>query len=384
MSLNFSFIGNNFENILKNSGLLLPGIEKVVAIYHNEESGKPEAKYVIRQKPDVLHELSIKGDYHEIQNLRLEKRNFNWYKKDELPFETENLTSEVNIFTEIENIVLLLRFENDIDGKFDLLFIYFNHNMSNFGISRSDKGLSTENKTIIGFLLYNNFKSLLDTNKQNKSILKSMNENTRSLIRQTATLKSELSQTGKNYGESLINVSVQYLKEFSENSEKTYKFAKDALDKISEFKGNINNLKAIISKSITYVDNIYFDSDAEEIILHDQHINLYDYEVKPEVEETEYKFDERYTKTILLLDKYERATNKVLSDGKNLTSINVGNACPAQISAPAISDSLKKHKKKIIYLFKKYPDKWEKIRREFRPVKNLFLGGREDIKDKTA
>ncbi|MCD4771874.1 MAG: hypothetical protein K8R41_00670 [Bacteroidales bacterium] len=381
MSSNFSFIGNNFENILKSSGFMLPGIEKLVAIYHNEISGKTEAKYVIRQEANVLNELSIKDYYHEIQNLRSEKQNYNWYKKDELPFETEKLTSELNIFTEIENIVLLIRLKNDIDGKFDLLFIYFNDNVSNFGVSRSDKSLSTEIKTIIGFLLYNNFKSLLNTNKQNKSILKSINENTRSLIRQTTILKSEISHTRKNYGESLINVSVQYLMEFSSNSEKSYKFSKDALDKISEFTGNINNLKSIIRKSITYVDNVYFDNNDDEIIIHACHINLYNYEVQTEVEENEFKIDDRYTKTILLLDKYERAAKKVLSEGKNLTSENLGKACPNQITAPAISFALKKYKKKIFHLFKIYPDKWEKIREEFRPVKNLFIG-RRDFKER--
>jgi len=66
-----------------------------------------------------------------------------------------------------------------------------------------------------------------------------------------------------------------------------------------------------------------------------------------------------------------------------MTSINVGTACPVPITAPAISDSLKKHKDQINYLFDKYPDKWEVIRRGFRPVKNLFLGWKEK-KDKIA
>ena len=383
MSTNFSFIGNNFENILKDSGIMLPGIEKIVAIYFNEELGNPIAKYVLREEPNELFNLSIKDDYHEIQNLRSETLNYNWYKKGELPFETENLSSEINILNEVENVVLLLRFKNEFDEKYDLLYVFFNSNMSNFGVSRSNKDLTTENKAIIGFLLYNNFNSIIITNKKNKSILKSMNENTRSLIRQSSILKNELSQTRTNYGESLVNLSIQYLKDLSENLNKSYKFAKDALEKISRFKGNINNLKLIIEKSITYINNISFDTNEFEIIIHDSHINFYDYEVESKIEKTDNNSEEIYAKTVLLLNKYERAAKKVLSNGDSMTSINVGTACPVPITAPAISDSLKKHKDQINYLFDKYPDKWEVIRRGFRPVKNLFLGWKEK-KDKIA
>jgi len=55
-----------------------------------------------------------------------------------------------------------------------------------------------------------------------------------------------------------------------------------------------------------------------------------------------------------------------------LTGTNVGKACPVPISAPAISDALYNHKSKIINLMKTYPDKWDVIRTDFRPLKNVI------------
>ncbi|MBL6950397.1 MAG: hypothetical protein ISR57_07110, partial [Bacteroidales bacterium] len=56
----------------------------------------------------------------------------------------------------------------------------------------------------------------------------------------------------------------------------------------------------------------------------------------------------------------------------SLTSVNVGKEFPTPISAPAITDALRKHKKRIIHLFDQYPEKWEIIRHEFRPIQNIL------------
>jgi hypothetical protein len=82
--------------------------------------------------------------------------------------------------------------------------------------------------------------------------------------------------------------------------------------------------------------------------------------------------DSRYIKTIQMLNKLENAANKVQSNGKSLSGSNLGHAMSTPISAPAISDALKKHKNKIQSLCNKYPDEWTLIRKAFRPVINIL------------
>jgi hypothetical protein len=84
---------------------------------------------------------------------------------------------------------------------------------------------------------------------------------------------------------------------------------------------------------------------------------------------------EKYEKTWMLLDKLENAAQEVKANNKKLIRENVGIHCPTPITAPAITDAVKKHYAKIIYLMKKYPDRWTIIRNEFRPVKKLISGG---------
>ena len=82
--------------------------------------------------------------------------------------------------------------------------------------------------------------------------------------------------------------------------------------------------------------------------------------------------DSRYTKTIHILNRLELAAKKVQSEGKSLNGSNVGLAMETPISAPAISDALKKHKSKIQNLCNEFPDEWKLIRKHFKPIINTL------------
>ena len=79
-----------------------------------------------------------------------------------------------------------------------------------------------------------------------------------------------------------------------------------------------------------------------------------------------------FGKTISLLDKLESASLVVRSNDLKMTGTNVGKACPVPISAPAISDALYNHRKNINKLLDMYPGRWETIRNNFRPLKNIL------------
>lgn len=373
MSKQFSFIENDFEVILSYAHTLLPGIEKVIAVYYDEPTDSLLSKIVEKPKENTpVRNYSIVDSKDVLARYRAENTRFNWFKKDDLPFDLpKSKENTSDIFTEVENIVLLLKFRSEKDKLNDLLFLYFKPNLSNFKLSRDDRPLSTENKSIIASLLHSFLNTLKDQNKNNRAILKSVNENTKALINEAAALREELNRTKLNYSESLINLCLQYVKGYSETNRKTYKLSEGALKKIQTFKGNIYHLKSIIANTITYIDNLNFENGMEEILIREWHINLENYQVQETTNSSQYTLEGNYLKTLHLLDKYENAAQSVISKNDNLTSINVGKACPDPISAPAITDSLRKHKKKILYLFDKYPEKWEMLRRDFRPVRNL-------------
>lgn len=383
----FSFIDNPVLYVLNNVHNILPGIEKVIAVYYCNEDLQVKAKCAVNISQETrIDELLIEDHIGTIEKLRKTNSFFSWGKKEDTPFEirTKKKHVQMEVFHELENVVLILGYVNEYDKKHDLFFIYFNQDMSNFGLSGNNKPLTTENKQIVGFVLYNSIKTIIGKAKKDIDVLSAFNDNTKSIVKRYTQVKEELVKSKNNYGLSLTDLCKAYVKEFGKaNSRFNYILSDDALDKIKDYQGDITELKNIIWKALCFVNNLYFDSKKPDIYITEDYLNFENIGAGTAIRKQEVQLYDRYSKTILLLDKLEAAARNVVAKNIDLTGANVGNACSTPISAPAISDAIKKHKNKIINLLNKYPDRWKLIRSDFRPVKNvLFL--KNDLVEKTA
>ncbi len=376
----FTFSENNLESFIRHAHYLVPGIEKMIAIYYDEKADSMQGRLMSGNTEErKIEEINVLDSRDLVGRMRIEKSRFNWYSRDDLPFDLErSLRREASIFSELDNIVLLLRFKNMADKLNDLLFIYFNRNFGNFGLSNATKRLSTDNKQIIATLLYNSFNTQIHQNRQDLEVLQNIRSHTSALMRELEKLKRDLQRTRSDYGESLVNLCMEYIRKFSTECGRNYQLSDEAKNKIKTFKGNIKYLQSIIRESIVFSENIYIGEDFDEILIKDYHINLDSYDTEL-VEETQSgEIGDKYSRTTQLLDKLENAARTVIGRRQSLTSGNVGEACPTPITAPAITDALKKHRNKILHLFKAYPEKWEIIRREFRPVRNLMVSADQE------
>ena len=372
----FSFLGDEFENLFQYSDLFLPGIEKITGIYFSQ-SGQG-LKILSRKREEPIDRgsgelLDNRESLIMIQKFRSESINFLWVKKDDLPFELPARKLTVpNIFTELENVILVLKFPNEFDGLNDLLFIYFNHNLGNFVLSRSEKYLSAENKSIIGYLLFHQFKSILWMNHENLRLLRTFNKGVVSIIRSNASLKDQLRQVQMNYSDSMVSLARQYLAEYSLKQNRTYAFTSEALDKIRDYQGNIRNLPAILDNAIIFTENLMMVKEDEVTLIQDFSIDFDSYQIPDEVDRITRKIDGLQSKAILLLDKLEKSAALLRSRTLPLTSANVGRNMIPAITAPAITDALAKNRDVIRKLIAKYPDRWENIRKDFRPLLNVL------------
>ncbi len=383
----FSFIDNPVLYVLNNVHTILPGIEKVIAVYYCNDDSLVKAKCAVNiSQESKIEELLIEDNLGAIEKIRKTNSFFSWGKKEDTPFEirTRKKHVQMDVFHELENIVLTIGYLNENDKKHDLFFIYFNQDMSNFGLSGNNNLLTTENKQIVGFVLYNSIKTIIAKAKKDISVLSAFNDNTKSLVKRYAQVKEELAKSKNNYGLSIADLCKTYVKEFSESNKRfNYILSDDALDKIKAYQGDITELKHIIHKALAFVNNLYFDSKETDIYITEEYINFEDIGAGTAIRKHEVQLYNRYSKTIMLLDKLEAAARDVVAKNMDLTGANVGNACSTPISAPAISDAIKKHRNKIISLLNKYPDRWKLIRNDFRPVKNvLFL--KNDLIEKSA
>lgn len=375
-AVQFSFLGDEFENLFHYSDLFLPGIEKITGIFYSP--GQKSLRLLSRKRGE-----SNEREYEEplthresmvmIQKFRSESNNVLWIKKDDLPFELPSKQQIVpNIFTELENVILVLKFPNEFDRLNDLLFIYFNQNLGNFVISRSEKHLSADNKSIIGHLLFHQFKSIMWMNKENLRLLKTFNQGVISIIRNNATLKDQLQQVQMNYSESMVNLSRQYLSEYASKHKRIFEFTREAIEKIRNYQGNIRNLPAIIENAIIFTENLMVAKAEEPILIHDFSLDFDSYQVYDEADRSSRKIDGLQSKATVLLDKLEKAAAILRGRSLPLTSANVGKNMTPSITAPAITDALAKNKEMIRKVIEKYPDKWENIRKDFRPLLNVL------------
>ena len=282
----FSFIEHPIINVLKKQNSLLPGITKVVAVYYCNDPSEVKIKSVINGKDNesIIEDVAFDTEDAVIDKLRTSNHYFHWLKKDELPFEKKDeqpfskknrkQALQMDVFHELDNIVLSLGYINEYDRKNDLLFFYFNQDLSNFGVSDSAKELTIENKKIIGFLLYNSVKTIIETAKKDLLEFNSYNENTKSLIKRFTQSRDELEKSKSNYSYSLVDLCKSYVKECSNGSRFTYILSDDALNRIKAYQGNITALKIIIQKAINYVNNLYFDTNKTEIYISEDYLNF--------------------------------------------------------------------------------------------------------------
>ncbi|MCK9399651.1 MAG: hypothetical protein M0Q51_06605 [Bacteroidales bacterium] len=385
----FSFIGDEFENVFHYSDLFLPGIEKIAGIYFSQRDR--QIRILSRKRDHDIEDsfdevLQRPENMVMIQKFRTENHQFAWIKKEDLPFEfsPQRLTVPT-IFTELDNVILVLRFKNDTDKLNDLLLIYFNQNLGNFGLNKADKVLTADHKIIIGHLLYYQFKSFLQLNLSNRRLLRTLNNGVRAVISENISLKEQLNQIQASYGDNMINVAQLHLQDLSKEYGRTYILTDEALNKIRDFKGNLKHLPVILQNAIVFTENLLMLSEEEVVKIHSYSLDFDSYQVIEKTEQFTRKIDSRQSRAMQLLDKLEMAAIGLKNKNIAIISSKVGQALDPPISAPAITESLGKNRDLIRQLLEKYPDKWETIRKEFKPLINQLRKSEPDsFKEESA
>lgn len=386
----FSFIGDEFENVFQYSDLFLPGIAKIAGIYYSASDQQLHVLSRTRNEPVEYHNddvLQKRENQVMIQKYRAEYHQYSWIKKSDIPFELPDADEKLTVptlFTELENIILVLRFKNESDKLYDLLLIYFNQNLGNFGLSKSDKVLTADNKAIIGHLLHYQFKSFLQLNQENRSLLKKLNSGVRAVINENQSLRDALQQIRQSYGENMVNIALQHLAQLSQNYGKSYILTTESQEKIRHFKGNLKHLPRILENAIIFTENLLVLQEDEEVRIQPYSLDFDSYQVDEKNEQSARKIDSRESRAMQLLDKLERSAKILTGRNQSIISSRVGQEMSPPVSAPAITDALGKNRDFIRLLLEKYPEKWETIRKDFKPLLNLLRKDTDLIKEESA
>ncbi|OQX78544.1 MAG: hypothetical protein B6D64_06355 [Bacteroidetes bacterium 4484_276] len=382
MSGQFSFRGNQAQVILNNTKLLAPGIEKVDVIYYDPVMRKICAGMATLQNGNyIIEPLNIASAITSFNKMRKLKKLTEWFDRKEIPYQLD--IKEVNrkgMFGEKDKVVLLLRFPNNFDGENDLAFFYFPANMSNYMLGGNKKTLTPAIKEVIAKNFRNSLMMLLTNAETDQKILQMISENISAAGRMSEKTNKKLHITRKKYEESLVISCKHYLDKSSEKFDGAYVFSDSAIQRIKEYEGEFHKLEEIIGRAVEVANNLVFGTPPSKITLTESHLN-FSWDETPDLNPLEHGI---YSLAAKFLNRIEKGALRVKGQNMQLTSKNVSSSLDDPIKQSAISASINYHIDSIKELFKLYPDKWQILKSEFKPIMKLVEkhrpSGHEDKK----
>ena len=319
--------------------------------------------------------ILIPKDIGELENnpivikFRKTKKEVMWADLDDLPInpvkESRKLEiKQLSIQDEIEQNVLIFRIPSLNDDSFDVFALSFAKTFSNFYIPSGRNVLSSELKTTIGKTVRSQIQWLYEFHaKQSTSInriqhayqqnIDELDESNEILAREQATNRDLLEK---------------YLTQLIRNQEITLNckivLKNGFLDRIKNYGFGIESIKMIVETAV---------NTAYDLALNKSNIyltpNLIQH--KKQTFQAVHQTSQlaALNKTVALLDRYEQAARQIELRSERINGRNL--AAELQISAPAITDAIKKHNSKIKRLLEKYPSKWPLICDFIRPIREI-------------
>ncbi|WP_132433137.1 hypothetical protein [Natronoflexus pectinivorans] len=347
---------------------IFPGIDRVVLLYNhlNGDLGGEELILVDKQyrRRNVIgsDRLLRKDAFLNAQP------GYNWIHKDQLPFEGEQqMPGQLQIFSEFQHVVLhiKMRFEDGIDHY----FLFFREDQSNFGIHRIQGALDTGRKALIGSIVYRFMRTFYQTKSRDIQYVEQFTGVVRSVLNGNGDGSVSKEEEKRLW---VSEWAEDFLVTLSEKHSVNLQLSKDALEKLISC-GSFKKAKEGLIKAAGLVIMLNTTTnEGNELLIHSQYLNLDGYrEHTPNTSSENFKPKGRLARTKLLLDNLEQAAAELYSRGDDITGASVGQMLKRPVSAPAITDALRKNSERILRLLNKFPDKWPLIREQFRPLVNL-------------
>ena len=363
----YSFKKHFLESLLSNASSMFPGAEKLLAVYYNSTTlGLVGKEFLFNSDSPTLNpEISID---QSILKLRKQRPRSTWLKNFEIGEPINSSKTQLNIHSEYDNHVLLVRFPNSSDGFNDLLFVYFRNEDQIFQFSGNPQKLSTSIKDAVANVLVRSLDVFRKQMENDAAIFKLINQSDSLHNKEIISLKSQLKGRDEEQLSYYRGFADLISDPISKHTGYLIKWSEESLFKMIKLQLPLKELITVLENAITIVINRSTNSGSLiEINTNDLIIERHqDKGMDAPV------ISIRYERTYQLLDRYEEAAKRVIQERIPLTGANLGKSCKPAVSPAAISDALKKHGKKIMTLFDQEPNRWSLLRNEFRPVKNIM------------
>lgn len=345
-------------------------IEKIVGIYYDTETNSLNS-----YSSNHIQEINLGNSFREIQQLRSVDKQPQWFGAADIFFERPNGThanSGNDLFSELDKNILLLRVKSRGDYQNDLIYVFYNAGESRI----SQENLSTVEKSTVSRLLLASITSILDSESNTYERLNDFIERDEKIVETLNKKKDEI----RFYEERQLAFA-NHILETIKSETGTFIFLTDeAQKKIREFKGGLHQIEPELRRAVALVKNTSpYPTNSVELqdyniyLNHTEENNTVVVPVSKSVGKKSTSPEGQFKRTIDFLDRLEKAVNTTYNKNEKITGANVGANFSPPISAPAISDALKKHRKRIIQLMlNDYRSNWLMTRNHFRPIQNIL------------
>ncbi|TRX70582.1 hypothetical protein [Carboxylicivirga sp. M1479] len=356
-------------HLLQQWQMFMSGLDRVMLFYQLDNKALFEGLEWNQQTQQQLSTpIQLSNDTMlKLTQITKEKNTQQWTSPELLPFvQASKLSlSQLDLFSENNYLVLLV--PCTINSRSILSYLFFRNDCSNFGMSDSHTTLDTSHKAIIGKMAsrfaqmtINNYQTTIEQNNQFKL-------QTQKLLEHKYLEDTESKESFASWKNQWMST---YLLEASKRDGVNYVISQEAAFKLINLDLSYSVTQEIIDNAVIYICNLYNVQPGDDVIIKESLL------VIPRIEQQETSVPatepiNRQSKTILLLDRLEESAIRLQQQGHSITSSDVGANMPKAISAPAISDALRKNKTRILNLFEQYPERWSTIRSYFKPIINL-------------
>ncbi|MDR2926948.1 MAG: hypothetical protein LBV41_01910 [Cytophagaceae bacterium] len=348
---------------------IYPDIDRVIVLSTTAQ-GNVAGLELLRENGRYCEKKLYADGLQELFAPEKERVVFSWILKDQLPFEEKRKQNgQLNLFSEREHIVLMVKITSETaeNTVVDIFYLFFRENQSNFGISRMKDVFDTSLKAIVGSQLSKFIVVYYDdVNKIHSKF--SEFTNVTSKLFEYACLQKDTSP--------LREMMQQWADDFLENCERPsgveIRLSEQALDKLLEH--DFKTARRALENATAYALMLYSGSYRDEIEILAPYL-LFEAVEQQQADEPKIKTSvtvkSKKMRVAQYLDSLEVASVKLFEDGEALTGLAVGQTMETPVSAPAITEYLRKNERYITQLLDEHPDRWEIIRAHFRPLINV-------------
>ncbi|MCG8578501.1 MAG: hypothetical protein MI866_01200 [Bacteroidales bacterium] len=349
--------------------LFMDGIDRIMTFYLAEDQNTMEGLEWNRQLSDSLLPVMIADDVNsKLLSAVKEKKDYQWMRPELLPFIQQSVhLNQLNLFSESAYLVLLVRIQTKTSCL--LSYLFYRNDTSNFGISDGQSQLDTSHKAIIGKMASRFAQMSIENYLASKTQEETFRQQTRNILENK---QIESKQTKEALISWKINWLDTYLNDLSRRDSVNYVISEAAQQKLLNNDLSFEECKQSIDNCISYICNLFMISPGDDVMIEDDYLILEQSRPLIKADHTAEVIQSRSSKTMRLLDRLEESAYELQHQGLSITSADVGANMTKPITAPAISDALRKNRVRILQMLEQYPQRWQTIRQSFKPITNLI------------